>query len=288
MSGKPRYVSDLPLLKVHRRVLMQQANPYVSTIWPNLDTPITRQEVQKALINKEFVQPHERFSGSIPRNYELFNELGAVRYRDFHVRRIAYLIANPPNDALEINVGDFEAGIHPQWIVEDGNHRLAGLLFEETYTPENEFILCNVMGSYDTAKKMGFMREAHIRDTASFLTAFPENVHVCALTHGDTLMEIMPMAKDKVLVPFGYSFDVFDVGTYIAEKKHFLGNVKSEVFTFDDAKKKFDLPPVDYELLERKEDLLGAMLQKHAEIQRIVAPKPTAPNPNLSTLSLEL
>ncbi len=51
--------------------------------------------------------------------------------RKRHIARVAYLVKNPPNDPIEIDVGVPSLGCLPSWIIADGNHRLAAAFYRK-------------------------------------------------------------------------------------------------------------------------------------------------------------
>lgn len=63
-----------------------------------------------------------------------------------HAARIAYFVENPPEDAIEIDVGVPSMGFYPEWIINDGNHRLAAAIFSG-----QKHILADVSWSIDYA-----------------------------------------------------------------------------------------------------------------------------------------
>ena len=68
-----------------------------------------------------------------------------------HAARIAFLVRNPAQDAIEIDVGIPSLGYFPDWIVVDGNHRLAAAIYAK-----REYIFATVAGDVDYAKQILF------------------------------------------------------------------------------------------------------------------------------------
>lgn len=48
---------------------------------------------------------------------------------DMHVERVAYLVMNPSDKAIEVDLGCPSLGCHVDWPVTDGNHRLAAAIY---------------------------------------------------------------------------------------------------------------------------------------------------------------
>lgn len=68
---------------------------------------------------------------------------------DDHAGRIAYLIENEAEDAIEIDVGVPAMGCHVGWLIQDGNHRLAAAIIAR-----RETIKANVTGQLDYANHL--------------------------------------------------------------------------------------------------------------------------------------
>lgn len=68
---------------------------------------------------------------------------------DDHAARIAYLVRHGWKDAIEVDVGVPVLGYVPDWIVTDGNHRLAAAIYAQ-----HEVIECSVAGQMDYAKRV--------------------------------------------------------------------------------------------------------------------------------------
>ncbi len=96
---------------------LKQYNPFKSTVWDGLKTPITKKEVQEAIRESNCLEtPLVPFSGT----------------REQHVARIAFLATNLvdwQHRALLVDVGVPSLGFFPNWIIEDGNHRLAAAFY---------------------------------------------------------------------------------------------------------------------------------------------------------------
>ena len=66
-----------------------------------------------------------------------------------HAARIAYLVVNGWKDAIEVDVGVPVLNYVPDWIVTDGNHRLAAAIYAS-----HEYIECSVAGQMDYEKRV--------------------------------------------------------------------------------------------------------------------------------------
>lgn len=68
---------------------------------------------------------------------------------DDHAARIAYLVEHEARDAIEIDVGVPALNYLPDWMVLDGNHRLAAAIYARRPT-----ILAYVGGQLDYAQRL--------------------------------------------------------------------------------------------------------------------------------------
>ncbi len=66
-----------------------------------------------------------------------------------HAARIAYLVMNPSDDPIEVDVGVPVLGFYMGWMVTDGNHRLAAAIYRG-----DDAIECGVSGQLDYAEKL--------------------------------------------------------------------------------------------------------------------------------------
>lgn len=66
-----------------------------------------------------------------------------------HAQRVAFLVVNPADDPIEIDVGVPVLGYNPDWMVLDGNHRLAAAIYAN-----REFIAATVTGQMDYAMEL--------------------------------------------------------------------------------------------------------------------------------------
>lgn len=106
-------------------VLRRYANPFRNSPW---GVRVTRKEVGSALRK---------------------NRLEPMPDTSRHIERIAYLVLNPAEDPIEVDVGVPELGYHSHWFIQDGNHRFAAALFRG-----DSFISACVSGSLNYAREL--------------------------------------------------------------------------------------------------------------------------------------
>lgn len=114
---------------------LQQWSPFECCVWRGLKKPITREEVSRALAEGRL------------RASPIINQDKATR-RD-HIRRIAFLVQHGWTDAISLDVGVPVLGHHVDWIVVDGNHRLAAAFYRGDTS-----ILVEVDGQIDYAERL--------------------------------------------------------------------------------------------------------------------------------------
>jgi len=114
-------------------------NPFNNTVWVGLDDPITREEVSQALKEGRLrEQPVPLWSYRDP-----------PPTREEHIERVAYLSTLEEWDPLSLDVGIPSMGFYVDWIVQDGNHRLAAQFFKGI-----PVIQANVSGSTAYAREL--------------------------------------------------------------------------------------------------------------------------------------
>ena len=133
--------------------LQQIADPFDNVVWHlDIDTPITRQEVQAAISQGRMC--------SMPREVmPIVNLSDAPARRRQHVERIAFLVTYGWFDPIMIDVGlpDYFFGARPPfWPVTDGNHRVAAAIFRR-----DPYIPGNVVGSIEEACRLGLGPPSH-------------------------------------------------------------------------------------------------------------------------------
>jgi hypothetical protein len=113
------------------RKLSKICKPFETDIWSC--GPVTESLVKEALQQKSYNS----------RQYGSCEDWSANE----HASRIAYLICNGWTDSIDVDVGCF--GFCPEWIVMDGNHRLAAAIFRKDKT-----IKCSLSGDVKLIKKL--------------------------------------------------------------------------------------------------------------------------------------
>lgn len=114
-------------------------NPFENCVWPELDKPITKAEVALAVDKKEYLL--------MPLNSQWYSDKPPTRSQ--HIRRIAYLVTHPDIKPIEIDVGAPALNHYVNWIIYDGNHRLAAAFFRGDTEIEVE-----ASGQVDLIKKI--------------------------------------------------------------------------------------------------------------------------------------
>lgn len=132
-------------------------NPF--KCWIELEKEITLKEIQNCL--------NESSENLTETPLFLFGNLKADKnlLRENHIRKIAFFVKNGFDDPIQIDVGLPEMGHFNDYLIEDGNHRLAAAIFRN-----DENIKCIVTGSEEYAKSLkfwnpnDFQKEIDLRD----------------------------------------------------------------------------------------------------------------------------
>lgn len=113
---------------------------------------VTRKSVENALARGHFLSPqkaidlyHRSIASGNP--LEFFLSAAGMSYRQFHVRRIAYLVVHRWSDPIKIEVWDDMTD--PGWGLDDGNHRHAAALMRG-----DETILADIRGDFRKAQTL--------------------------------------------------------------------------------------------------------------------------------------
>lgn len=129
--------------------IAQYCNPFKGC-WLDVDTPITMEEVQHfleigedALTDTSFVM----WEGPEP---------GA---RERHARKIAFFVRHGYERPLDIDVGVPNMGCHVDYIVQDGNHRLASDIYRWELLGEARQVPVWVAGDIAHARELGLWPE---------------------------------------------------------------------------------------------------------------------------------
>jgi hypothetical protein len=141
--------------------IMEYANPF-NGCWMELDKPITIEEV------KQCIKDGKAELAITPSWYDIaFKkvQLTPEEIRENHVKKIAFFALNEPEKVISIDVGIPSMGHYPDYILDDGNHRLAGTIVSGRPT-----IKASVSGAEDHAREMGLWNpnEFHIEATRRF------------------------------------------------------------------------------------------------------------------------
>lgn len=102
-------------------------SPFKNVVWASLDRGITREEIREAIEQKKFLTE--------PINTDTLDTLFKTPRED-HVKRIAFLVVNGWKDEIHLDVGVPSMCCHVDWIIMDGNHRLAAAFYREDETIE--------------------------------------------------------------------------------------------------------------------------------------------------------
>lgn len=95
-------------------------SPFENVVWRSLENPITREEIAQAIESEEFRKE--------PFNSNTLSSLFDTPRED-HINRIAYLVAKGWDDEIHLDVGVPSMCCHVDWIITDGNHRLAAAFY---------------------------------------------------------------------------------------------------------------------------------------------------------------
>jgi hypothetical protein len=117
--------------------LREVQDPFTSNIWGK--GLLTEDEVVQAVAEG-------RLNGT-PFSTDLLDEWTHL----MHVERVAYLVVNPSDKPIEVDVGIPHLGCHVDWPVQDGNHRLAAAICRG-----DKKIRVEASGACDEIKKFKF------------------------------------------------------------------------------------------------------------------------------------
>lgn len=135
--------------RVLTSVLKRHCNPFEGC-WPELESPLSFADVQHAL-DEGRAQLHAE---SLDTGWgEPTDE--AIVQRNRHAEKVAWFVLNEFNQPIEIDVGAPALGCYVDWIVTDGNHRLAAAIFVLETRGEDRPLPANIGGQLSHAKKLG-------------------------------------------------------------------------------------------------------------------------------------
>lgn len=125
---------DIQPTKICLSKLSELYLPFQRNIWVKCETPITREEITKAIDNNELQSPSE--------SVDMYMEWWDTSPRETHIKRIAWLVKHfDPKYYISI---DFGIPGLCDFTIEDGNHRLLA-----AYYLNLPYILCDCAGSVD-------------------------------------------------------------------------------------------------------------------------------------------
>ena len=115
--------------------------------WPELESPITKEEVLECL------RRGEEELVKTPLALELsFSDkpMDLPLLRENHIKKIAYFVKHEPTEKLSLDVGMPSMGCFVGYFIQDGNHRFAGSIIAE-----RDSIACGISGDLSHIKELG-------------------------------------------------------------------------------------------------------------------------------------
>jgi hypothetical protein len=125
--------------------LQEQCDPLADPPWEDCDEPITLEDIRQAITSGKLEASPARYE-----QLKLVPPIGCEpldtpeKHRRYHIERIAYLAVNGWDDSIDLDVGVPSMQCYVDWIVQDGNHRLAAALYRK-----DEVISAMVGGSIE-------------------------------------------------------------------------------------------------------------------------------------------
>lgn len=114
-----------------RALLM--CSPFDNRVWDELAEPVTREEIADAL------RKTPKLQGGDNRDWSRLE----------HIAQIAYFVANPTTEPIQVDVGCPVLNYYRDWLVTDGHHRLAAAIFRG-----DETIIAEISGQVDYADEL--------------------------------------------------------------------------------------------------------------------------------------
>lgn len=111
--------------------------------WIELQTPITKEDVLLSLKNKEYALNETKIW------FEDMTE-DRSKKRIEHINKIAFFVKNKPQKPISIDLGTEPDYINVNYIIDDGNHRLAGSIIKG-----RETIKAHISGNTNLMKSLG-------------------------------------------------------------------------------------------------------------------------------------
>lgn len=126
----------------------QFADPF--SCWSNITTPISFEEIQKAIDN---FNPATTYEDLKPTTNMFIKgpKLTEDELRQAHIQKIAYMVLKGVDMKIDIDVGIPGYGSGAEHIIADGNHRLAAAIFRG-----DEYIEAEWCGCEETFKNYDF------------------------------------------------------------------------------------------------------------------------------------
>lgn len=146
-----KMIDNLEPLAYHNvevKILSKLVNPLAC--WIDLESPITVEEVLDCVKKgeEELVETPPPFENLYDRPTSEF--LTKQEMRERHIKKIAFFVKNEMETPVSIDVGIPSMGAYVDYIIDDGNHRLAGAIIKGAKT-----VKCKIGGSEDYAKELG-------------------------------------------------------------------------------------------------------------------------------------
>lgn len=119
--------------KINLAKLSERFNPFKINVWVELHSPITREEIQLAIENSEFITPEQETP-----MYLIWD----ISTREQHVKRIAWLAVNFSQEfpiAIDFGIDGFH---NSGDFILDGCHRIAAAIYRK-----EKFITAECCGS---------------------------------------------------------------------------------------------------------------------------------------------
>lgn len=128
------------------KTVMGLANPF-NGCWMELESPITKEEVEECIKNgKQELVETPIWTEVVFNKTKWPKEL----VRENHIKKIAYFATQEIESPIHIDVGIPSMGAYVDYIVDDGNHRLAGAIYKGDTT-----IKAKISGDINYAKEQG-------------------------------------------------------------------------------------------------------------------------------------
>lgn len=129
--------------------ITQYCNPFEG-YWCELNSPITKEEVLQCIAKGEAKLIDTPIWTEITFGRIKMTE---AESRQNHIQKIAYFATNDIEKPIEIDVGIPSMNCYVEYMVDDGNHRLAGAIIKGDKT-----IKAHVAGSTSHAKQLGLYK----------------------------------------------------------------------------------------------------------------------------------